>query len=670
MNNQTGNSTMPDFAGLRAFVNRSDREDPLFFVGRERQRKQIQDECRKALKEHRAGRSLKGSTILLTGAPGAGKTSIQTVQREEWLAQDEQATQEILRLAEEEHQGKARSGRRVDTVRKWARRGMKEASLLADIESNDIAEILGKQERSLFEDIPVPVRLPGEALYDTKQTVTEIIYALEPRLETMFRTTETGSRNIVDAARLFLRGGAAGKSVGPPDPTFTNLAWTIRSIRPNRPICLIIDEIQDTKLEAKEVLKSLHLNAYGLPVVTVCAGLGNSLEHLRRLGVGLSRLSDTGPNSLIHHIDRLDRKEAEAAVSMMIDRYRIRTNETETAKWRRRIASEADSWPQHLHNGLRALAIGALENGGSILGIDGRRVEEAARRYRNQAYDKRISTEVDSARIILGKLTKHMTPTGLMPSNIKSFIWEHRRSPEEPESDGFMIPDNKYPDEFFLHLLKQGVLHQYSTRRCSCPIPSFKTYLQGIGGGDIHRSAALGDARVIRYAVESGTSPQARDAVGEAPMHNAARNGAIAAMQALFEMKADIDIQAEGTLRTPLHEAALAVRRFSEIEQEDEEQKIARRALAEGRLLSAQWLIDRSARLDMRDRNGNTPLHLAARDGNLPAVRLLLKGGARADIKNDAGETALSTAANEETRQMLASGARSEATSRDTGTGN
>ena len=50
---------------------------------------------------------------------------------------------------------------------------------------------------------------------------------------------------------------------------------------------------------------------------------------------------------------------------------------------------------------------------------------------------------------------------------------------------------------------------------------------------------------------------------------------------------------------------------------------------------------------DSKDKDGNTPLHLAAREGNKEEVELLLKGGAQVDLQNEDGHTALHAAARE-----------------------
>ncbi len=53
------------------------------------------------------------------------------------------------------------------------------------------------------------------------------------------------------------------------------------------------------------------------------------------------------------------------------------------------------------------------------------------------------------------------------------------------------------------------------------------------------------------------------------------------------------------------------------------------------------FLLQANADVDIRDRDGNTPLLLAASTGYVEGVRVLIAVGARVDLKNNAGETAL-----------------------------
>ncbi len=83
------------------------------------------------------------------------------------------------------------------------------------------------------------------------------------------------------------------------------------------------------------------------------------------------------------------------------------------------------------------------------------------------------------------------------------------------------------------------------------------------------------------------------------------------------------------------------------------------------------FLMQKGARIDLKDSEGNTPLLAAARIGNLDAARLLLARGAQINASNGTGETSLIMAVQRRdvpmTRLLLTEGADPART--DTATG-
>lgn len=114
------------------------------------------------------------------------------------------------------------------------------------------------------------------------------------------------------------------------------------------------------------------------------------------------------------------------------------------------------------------------------------------------------------------------------------------------------------------------------------------------------------------------------DLIGRAPLHWAAQEGHIDALQQLIDAGADIHIR-DGFMRTPLHLTACC-----------------NQAECMLRLLLA------GCRVDQRDIQGFTALHLAALTGSLDSVRLLLSKGASL-----AGTTAGDMAASQDLRHRL-----------------
>lgn len=83
------------------------------------------------------------------------------------------------------------------------------------------------------------------------------------------------------------------------------------------------------------------------------------------------------------------------------------------------------------------------------------------------------------------------------------------------------------------------------------------------------------------------------------------------------------------------------------------------------------FLIQKGARVDLKDGQGNTPLMVAARIGNLEAARILISRNANLNATNGTGETPLIAAVQRRdvamTRLLLTQGA--DPTRRDTATG-
>lgn len=114
------------------------------------------------------------------------------------------------------------------------------------------------------------------------------------------------------------------------------------------------------------------------------------------------------------------------------------------------------------------------------------------------------------------------------------------------------------------------------------------------------------------------------------PLQAAACAGQESVVRKLLAGKADIDL-ALGAGQTPLM-----------------------LAMAYGRDNAARVLIESGARLEYADAAGNTPLLIAAQRGNRDLAELLLKNGASPKVQNNAGETALLLSTDVSLSRMLA----------------
>ncbi len=291
----------PDLAGLAAFTRLNDRDEAWFFSGRGAEIDEIERLCTEALDRARQGQAARSATRLFQGAPGAGKTALLTALQQRW---DE----------------RARNARVHDPIGSPA--GI---PLVVELELGDFAseEVV---VRCLLDEVAPEVEME----------------ARETRLREV--SAEAGFSGIRG-------GGKTGVMIAPRELSLRELARVLPPRDWTRPVCLMVDEIQNVGSEAKNLLVTLHKGNHGLPIVPLYAGLGSSLDVLATHG--LSRLGVTA----VHDIGALAPEEAQGAVRMMFERYRVDLEGVDH-DWPSELASLSECWPQHLHNAMRALAEG------------------------------------------------------------------------------------------------------------------------------------------------------------------------------------------------------------------------------------------------------------------------------------------------------------------------
>ena len=419
----------PDIDGLCRFIEREDRSVPAHFAGRQKLIDRIDSKLRTVMAE--AGTpdgDASGLTQLVQGAPGAGKTA-------------------LLREID----------RRFRTAE-------------AQRQPGDVP-------------VPVPVMLDRDLLYSEEETVLAIAEAMEGEPGWTVRTSDfrrTSARGAGGGLRLPLLLTAAvrlGSSVAPEPASFAALRRRQPPATWARPVCLMVDEIQGIDAAAKEVLNKLHNAMHGLPVLTVLAGLGDSYDHLFRR-IGLTRLSLEAVND----IGCLESEEAEAVVRGTLDAFRVDTAEWHADAWGARLAEESDAWPQHLHNGLRALAEGLIEVGGRIDAVDADSVLEREAEFRRISYRRRVSPEMEAARCLTGGVMQDVA-AGAERAAVLGSVDRHSARTGGNEPRLWHLPDGMTAEVFLGHLIHRGALQQGQDDLFRCPIPSFRDYLVERGRG-------------------------------------------------------------------------------------------------------------------------------------------------------------------------------------------
>jgi len=139
---------------------------------------------------------------------------------------------------------------------------------------------------------------------------------------------------------------------------------------------------------------------------------------------------------------------------------------------------------------------------------------------------------------------------------------------------------------------------------------------------DIWAAAAKGDLdRLNTLLAGDDEAANAGDESGNSPLHHAAWNSQLAAMQLLLDHDADIDSQSD-QLWTPLHWAT-----------------------RNGRAQSVKWLLDHGAKVDVPAHLGQTALHIAAEQNYRVTLALLLAAGADPNANDINGQTPVHLAA-------------------------
>ena len=405
----------PDLEGLRAFVREGDRNRARFFVGRETQIRDIEQACADAFAGFRAGRPLAGTTQLIQGAPGAGKTA-------------------LLRHMDDVF-GSAREPGGL-----WSRLFRRAPDKSAQ---------------------PTTLLLERTALADPAGAALRVAECLDSGRAQQLR--QTLGRSVGANA-----GAAVGATVAtaPSTPSFAELRRLFPPQDWKGPLCLMVDEVQNLERDEAGTLEDLHLATAGLPIVPVLAGLANARDVLARRGI--SRLNEDG----VHTLGRLEAGEPAEAVRRMLDAYGVETAAPDADRWAARLEEHSDGWPQHLQNAMRSLAEALFEANGSLAAVDEAAVSARSLERRTRAYRARRSPRMQEAVFLLARVMAAVPDTGLRFNEAVGVI-----SSRAGQGCGWSLPERMSPRDFLDHLVHRGALQSGEDDRLVCPTPGFRHFL-------------------------------------------------------------------------------------------------------------------------------------------------------------------------------------------------
>ena len=248
---------------------------------------------------------------------------------------------------------------------------------------------------------------------------------------------------------------------------------------PKRRVVVFVDEVHEVERgsPAAELLKDLHAQG-DIPVLLVCAGLGNSERRLS--DAGLSRVEN------VVTLGRFEDGEAEdcarGTLRKVVERG-VRSTDANLARWAREVARASDDWPRHLHVYLQAVwrtlheqdvpDLGTADMGAAIREGDARREDY----YRSRLDVAKTPSS------ICRLLHERIALRGSLPQQeARNTIREALGAAAEAERADW-AEQFANVGECYFELLRAGVISLDRRRYCGSPIPSFSRFiLQGEQG--------------------------------------------------------------------------------------------------------------------------------------------------------------------------------------------
>ena len=256
--------------GLADYIQTLDRSAPPCFAGRKRLLSDIEDACMAVWRRHENRLAqIEGSTWMIYGAPGAGKSSLLKYLQYAW----QQGAYMTLDAA-----GRERSGP-TPTLMYF---GSAEAYLLEEFFEKLVDVVTQGQTKDVFAQISETLRVSGGG----------------------------------DA--VLVKGGIEHETTEHHDAVRATLAAVAKVLPPSkwkRPVVVAIDEAQnmpgDENSPVGLLLQAFHESQFNLPVIVLLAGLSDTKMRVRKLG--LSRLSKNRVCSL-NGLDAAEVAELKAGV--------------------------------------------------------------------------------------------------------------------------------------------------------------------------------------------------------------------------------------------------------------------------------------------------------------------------------------------------------------------
>ena len=410
---------------LQRFVHLREKSPPPVFVGRQAV---IHDILTIADQTRQEKTGIPGNTTVITGAPGAGKSSVLS---------------KLTRFNSSEERVKTLHISSVDLEQNMS-------DVLLAIGT------LGRTTKRQLTSLAVKgaQRLGGLALLD----VAGLMDVNLQTIKTLFREQEV-------------------HNIGTLHKVFPVSEW-------DTAVIVAVDEAQNLpsgrETPPSHCLRTLHEAVTKLPLILVLAGLGDTQSVIRSMGL----THGIQPSAL----GCFSRDELDELTEAWCDYFGIQIGSCRSRI--DALMAPTDGWPRHVHWAQHALAEALLSPGidGQADRItDWSAVQRRSDTLRHGYYAAQYSDVMDYSPSLTAQVLKDVGIAHRMgqPLNTNQLRQIITHAGDTDSSGTFECPPDHTANSFITHLIHCGALEKNpETGGLSCPIPSFQSYILRRGGID------------------------------------------------------------------------------------------------------------------------------------------------------------------------------------------
>ena len=421
---------------LQDFVDDGAKDYPPVFIGREDLLGEILTKSRRAMERVQAGKQVApGHTVIIQGAPGAGKSSI------------------LHELVSRSDTGSASRTVVISNVH-------------------------------LQQALPLVVQALAFAGSTSKENWLHTVSQYGPSWI-----------QRIDQVSAFGFGVSLKDIPETPQPQdLLSLQKLVPADMWQMPVILAVDEAQrlppGTDTPQALFLQAVHDASTSLPFTLVCAGLGDTQSRLRDLGLthGI-RAHSLGCLTRVEYTELMIRFCAHFGMKMGTCLERVLAVVRTTDGWPRHV-----HWAQQA---LAEAVLEPGITGDFDRITDWDRVQARSDELRHGYYATQFSREMARSRKLVGRVMLEVRNAELEGRVLQEDdIQETIRSLTDKGSHlNFRLPDGFSPESFTTHLIHSGALQEDSDNgSMTCPIPSFQNYIITRGGLDPNQ---LGESRKL-----------------------------------------------------------------------------------------------------------------------------------------------------------------------------